>query len=146
MIMGSGALDVLPEWFDVRFGEVRRLIKRLPHGDELNAVAFRIGHDIMIEVSRDTNAHLATLIRELCASGKMQLREGVTSDEAATLLSDGARGVNQDRPYAPTNQIRKRYRNITAAILYGCCASPPDDQKLRAVEKNSSHGRPSGRP
>jgi AcrR family transcriptional regulator len=122
---GGTALDVVAEWLDTRFGDVRRGVARSPHGEEMNAMAFKIANDIMIEVSHETHAELARLLDDLAARGLLRLRPGVTTQETAQMIGDGARGVNQARPPIPASQIAARYRRITEAILYGC-ATPGD--------------------
>lgn len=117
---GGSALDVVAEWLDTRFGDVRRLVSSSPHGEEMNAMAFKIASDIMIEVSIETNAELARLIDDLAARRLLHLKPGMTTREAAQLIGDGARGVNQARPPIPAGQIAGRYRRIAEAILYGC--------------------------
>ncbi len=117
---GGGALDIVAEWLDSRFGDTRRAIGRTPHGKELNEAAFSIANDIMIEVSRETNTRLAALLDELCRQGKLALNPGRTTAEVAQIIGDGARGVNQQRPPVPPSEIAPRYRSITQAILYGC--------------------------
>jgi AcrR family transcriptional regulator len=122
---GGNALDVVAEWLDTRFGNVRCGVSSSPHGDELNAMAFKIANDIMIEVSKETNAELARLIGDLAARGLLHLKPGMTLQETAQLIGDGARGVNQARPPIPSGQIAARYRRMAEAILYGC-ATPGD--------------------
>jgi AcrR family transcriptional regulator len=122
----AGALDVVAEWLDSRFGNTRRAIGRAAHGDELNEVAFRIGNDIIIEVSRETNARLAALLEELCRRGKLVLNSGRTTAQLAAIIGDGARGVNQLRPPVPHGEIGPRYRQITEAILFGSARVEPD--------------------
>lgn len=124
MARGADALDVLAKWLDIRFGETRRLVSRSPHGEEINAAAFRIGHDIMIEVSKETNERLARLIEELSARGRLVLRPGMTAEVAGGLVGDGARGVNQARPPIPPGKLAARYRQITDAVLFGCATAP----------------------
>jgi AcrR family transcriptional regulator len=127
MAKGGSALDVIAGWLDTRFGNTRRSIGRSAHGQELNALAFRIGSDIMIEVSQESNTRLAHLITDLGARGLLTLRSGMTAQDAATLVADGARGVNQARPPIPNGKIAARYRQMAEAILYGC-AQPPSQQ------------------
>ena len=121
---GANALDVLSEWLDARFGETRRLVGNSPHGRELNEVAFRVGTDIMIEVSYESNRKLAELIEELRRRGLLKLRSGVTAEKMGRLIGDGARGVNQARPPIPNSLIAQHYRDVTEAILYGCAELP----------------------
>lgn len=116
---GGSALDVVSEWLDSRFGDTRRAIARAPGGEDLNRAVFSIANDIMIEVSRETNARLAALLDELCRLGKLKLKPGRGTAELADIISDGARGVNQLRPPIPPDQIAQRYRRIAEAILYG---------------------------
>jgi len=120
MAAHHNALDVLSEWLDARFGVTRRNVARSRHGAELNETAFRIASDVMIEVSHETNARIAQLIGELQERGLLKLRPGISPQDAAHLIADGARGVNQERPPIPPSQIGKRYRAITEAILFGC--------------------------
>lgn len=119
MARGAGALDVISEWLDSRFGNTRRAMGRTPHGEELNQIVFQVCHDIMIEVSRETNARLTALLDELCRRGALTMKAGKTTAVLAEVIGDGARGVNQLRPPVPPNQIASRYRRITEAILYG---------------------------
>lgn len=116
---GGTALDVIAEWLDSRFGNTRRAIGRTQHGDELNQIAFAIGHDIIIEVSRETNERLTALLDELAQRGKLTMKPDQSTAELAEIIGDGARGVNQQRPPVPPAQIAARYRRITEAILYG---------------------------
>jgi AcrR family transcriptional regulator len=122
---GGSALDVVAEWLDTRFGNVRRIVSSSPHGEEMNAMAFKIASDIMIEVSHETQAELVRLLDDLAARGLLRLRPGLTTQETAQLIGDGARGVNQARPPIPAGQIAARYRRIAEAVLYGC-ATPGD--------------------
>ena len=120
----GSALDIVTGWLDSRFGQTRRALGRTPFGDELNQLAFKLCSDIMIEVSHQTNDRLAALLNELCRRGMLTLKPGRTATELAALIGDGARGVNQQRPPAANNEIARRYRQVTAAILYGTCVEP----------------------
>jgi AcrR family transcriptional regulator len=120
---GDAAVDVITAWLDTRFGATRRRIGASPHGRELNDVAFRLGTDIMIEVSHESHRKLAELIEALCGRGELELKRGVTPERAARLLGDAARGVNQARPPVPNEEIGRHYRDITQAILFGCALS-----------------------
>jgi AcrR family transcriptional regulator len=120
MARGAGALDVVSEWLDSRYGATRRLIAHSPGGEDLNRAAFSIANDILIEVSRESNARLAALLEELCRRGALRLKPGRSAAELADIIGDGARGVNQQRPPVPPQQIARRYRRIAEAILFGC--------------------------
>ena len=119
LTVGGSAVDVLAAWLDARFGETRREVARSRHGEELNTLVFRLCHDLLVDLGKETNERLATLIRELCGLGLLRLRNGITAGEMATLIGDGARGVNQARPPVPNGKIAARYRLVTEAILYG---------------------------
>jgi AcrR family transcriptional regulator len=117
---GGSALDVVAKWLDARYGRVRREVAQSPYAPEINTIAFELGNDILIEISVDTHARLATLIETLCARKMLRLRKNTAPAEIAQLLADGARGVNQQRPPIPAGQLAPRYRRIAEAILYGC--------------------------
>jgi AcrR family transcriptional regulator len=121
---GAGALDVIAGWFDTRFGQFRRRVNTSPHGTALNDLAFRLATDIMIEVSYDTNRAVAGLLAQLEQRGLLALHKGLSVEQAARLLGDGARGVNQARPPIPNNQLAQHYRDMNQAVLYGCAARP----------------------
>ena len=59
---GGTALIVILAWLDTRFGETRRAIARSPYGTEVNVMAFEIGSDVMLEVSKESNARVAELV------------------------------------------------------------------------------------
>jgi AcrR family transcriptional regulator len=129
MARGGSALEVVSEWLDSRFGNTRRNIARAPGGEDLNRAAFSIANDILIEVSRETNARLTALLEELCRRGKLRLKPGRSAAELAEIIADGARGVNQQRPSIPASEIAPRYRRMAEAILYGIAHTgrPPRD-------------------
>jgi len=124
MARGAGALDVVAEWLDKRYGETRRLVARSPGGEDLNRAAFSIANDILIEVSRETNMRLMALLEELCRRGALRLNPGRGAAELAEIIADGARGVNQQRPPVPPQEIASRYRRIAEAILFGYARTP----------------------
>jgi AcrR family transcriptional regulator len=115
----ESALDIVAAWLDSRFGNTRRALGRISHGEELNQVAYSMCNDIMIEVSQDSNTRLAALLDELCRRDKLTLKPGRSIKELAQIIGDGARGVNQQRPPVPPGEIASRYRRIAEAILYG---------------------------
>jgi AcrR family transcriptional regulator len=59
---GGSALDILAEILDVRYGETRRMLTRLPHTVELNAEAFKRCRDLMIQSAVAFQSELEKLI------------------------------------------------------------------------------------
>lgn len=121
---GGTALDVVAALLDVRFGVTRRKLALSPHAKEINDVAFLIAEDMMMHVAARINEILADLLRELVGLERLRLHDGVTAEHLAGLLSDGARGVNQARPPIPSEALPRRYRDMSAAILFGCATVP----------------------
>jgi AcrR family transcriptional regulator len=121
---GGSALDVVSALLDVRFGVTRRKLTLSPHAKEINDVAFLIAQDMMIYLAARINEILAELLEELVALGRLRINEGVRLEHLASLLSDGARGVNQARPPIPPDKLEQRYRDMSAAILFGCATVP----------------------
>ena len=119
LLRGANAVDVIGDWMDARFGKTRRDIGATPFGRELNEAAFRLGADIMIEVSYESNRKLSELVEALVGRGQIRLRSGMSAEKIGRLLGDGARGVNQARPPIPNSLIGQHYRDITEAILFG---------------------------
>lgn len=117
---GDPPAEIIGGWLDTRFGETRRKLLASRFGGELNTVGFRIGSDIMIEVSYETNRKLGDLVATLAGKGHLKLKPGISADVAAQMLADGARGVNQQRPPIPDAELGARYRAIVTAILFGC--------------------------
>ncbi len=121
---GGSALDVVAALLDVRFGTTRRRLAQSPHAKEINDVAFVIAQDMMMHVAVRINAILADFLNELVARGRLHINKDVAIDYLAGLLSDGARGVNQARPPIPSEKLAQRYRDMSAAILFGCATIP----------------------
>jgi AcrR family transcriptional regulator len=126
---GDPVAQIMGRWLDTRYGEVRRQLAGSPHGAELNTVAFAVGLDIMLDEARETNLKLQALIEGLVAQKRLQLRAGTSAENAAQMISDGARGVNQARPAVPAGQLAARYHAIAEAILFGCAVKPPARRK-----------------
>ena len=122
---GGSALDVVATLLDTRFGVTRRKLAQSPHAKEINDIAFLIAMDMMMFVAVRINEILAELLTELVALGRLRVNPGVTPEYLAGLLTDGARGVNQARPPIPSEQLAQRYRDMSAAILFGCSTIPP---------------------
>jgi AcrR family transcriptional regulator len=121
---GGTALDVVTALLDVRFGVTRRRLAQSPHAKEINDVAFLIAEDMMMYVAARINEILTELLKELAALGRLRINDNVTPEYLAGLLTDGARGVNQARPPIPSEKLAQRYRDMSAAILFGCATVP----------------------
>ncbi|MEW6437553.1 MAG: helix-turn-helix domain-containing protein [Pseudomonadota bacterium] len=122
---GGSALDILAAILDVRYGDTRRLANVSPHLVELNATVFQRCNDIVTTVAVSFEADLAQLIIELQEANLLRLRAGVTPDDAAQALANGARGVNQRLPPVPAASLSARYREMCQFILYGSAEPPP---------------------
>jgi AcrR family transcriptional regulator len=121
---GGSALDVVAVLLDVRFGVTRRRLAQSPHAKEINDVAFLVAEEMMMFVAARINEILADLLKELVALRRLSINAGVTPEYLAGLLSDGARGVNQARPPIASEKLAQRYRDMSAAILFGCATVP----------------------
>ena len=117
---GGDAVDVLTEIMDVRYGDTRRRLAASPHALEVNDQAFRRGGDIMMEWAALFQRHLAEVVAELQAGGRLRLKPSVSIEDLAQTLADGARGVNQARPPVASEKLPERYRHMCEAILFGC--------------------------
>ncbi|HEY8948374.1 MAG TPA: helix-turn-helix domain-containing protein [Rhizomicrobium sp.] len=113
------ALNVISAWTDARYGETRRKLNTSPFAKEINDAAFAICADIMIEYATVSHDELAKLLRLLQQRHLLKLNRSARPEAVARLLADGARGVNQTRPPIPNAILAQRYREISAAILYG---------------------------
>jgi AcrR family transcriptional regulator len=116
---GKGAVDIITEMMDVRYGETRRQLGLSPHALELNDQAFRRARDIMVEAAVDYQAKLAGLLTEMEELGLLRFKPGTTPESLAQSLCDGARGTNQSLPPIPPDQLKTRYHKIITAILFG---------------------------
>jgi AcrR family transcriptional regulator len=123
MEAGGGAVDVLVDVMNVRYGAARRRLSRSPHALEINDQAFRRARDIMIGAAVDFQAKVADLLVELEARRLIALKPGVTPETLAQSLCDGARGTNQALPPIHVDELHLRYRQMIEAILFGT-ASP----------------------
>ena len=136
MEAGGGAVDVIVETMNVRYGDARRRLSRSPHALEINDQAFRRARDIMIGAAVDFQAKVADLLVELEARRLISLKPGITHETLAQSLCDGARGTNQALPPIPIDELHVRYRQIIEAILFGAVSAPTGRGK---------HGRPAAR-
>jgi AcrR family transcriptional regulator len=118
---GGSAIDAVVAIFDARYGEARRDLERSPHALELNHEAFRRCRDVMSESAAHFQARLAEFLREC---GRLRLRPGFSFAEAAQLLADGVRGVNQTLPARSSSTLPERYRRMCEALLYGFAETP----------------------
>lgn len=113
------ALDAITAWMDARYGETRRRLSASHFGKEINDAAFAVCGNVMVEYATVSHDELAKLIRRLQKSRLLKLRRSTSPEAIARVLADGARGVNQTRPPIPNSALKERYREISAAILYG---------------------------
>lgn len=121
---GGGAVDVITEIMNVRYGDARRRLSRSPHLLEINDQAFRRARDIMVGAAVDFQAKVADMLVEMKGRGLLRLKPGIGPATLAQSLCDGARGTNQSLPPIPIDELHLRYRQIIAAILFGA-AEPP---------------------
>ena len=121
---GGSTLDVVAALLDVRFGVTRRRLALSPHAKEINDMAFLIAEDTMMYVAARINETLTGILQELVALRRLRINADVAPDHLASLLTDGARGVNQARPPIPPEKLAQRYRDMSAAILFGCATVP----------------------
>jgi AcrR family transcriptional regulator len=121
---GGGALDILADIIDVRYGDTRRIANASPHVVELNAEVFTRCNDIVTEVALFFETELAKLIAELQRAGLLRLGAGITAKQVAEALANGARGVNQRLPPVAPKDLARRYRELCRFILYGCAEIP----------------------
>lgn len=116
---GAGAVEILTAIMDARYAANRRRLALSPHALEINDQAFRRARDVMIEAAVDFQDKLTAFVAEMEQRGLLSLRIGVTAQQAAQMLADGARGSNQTLPPIPIEELPKRYAAIIAAILHG---------------------------
>lgn len=116
-------VTIVTSILDTRYGHTRRRLASSPHAVELNDQAFRRCRDLMIASAVSFQTQLADFLVELQAAKRLQLRPGISADDAAQLLADGARGTNQSLPPISPDQIHVRYRAMVAALLHGLLES-----------------------
>jgi AcrR family transcriptional regulator len=121
---GRSVADVVGEIMDVRYGETRRKLAASPHALEINDQAFRRAGDTMMAAATVFQAQLTAFLAELQEKRRLALRDGITAEDLAQLLADGARGVNQARPPVAPEKLPERYRAMCRAILHGCIDLP----------------------
>jgi AcrR family transcriptional regulator len=122
---GKSPLETIVRLFDVRYGNPRRDLSASPHAQEINDTAFRLCRPIMIDQAVDLHARLARMLRDMHKQGILTIKSMVKPERLAQILADGARGANQTLPPVPIEQLPSRYREICAAILFGCATAPP---------------------
>jgi AcrR family transcriptional regulator len=128
---GGGALDILAEVMNIRFGETRRKANASRHIVELNAEVFKRCNDIVTTVALFFEKELAKFIGELEDDGLLRLRTGVSLDEVAQALTNGIRGVNQRLPMVTPDELAGRYREMCGFILFGCADIPATHGRTR---------------
>lgn len=131
MWTGADAVDILTELLDIRYGETRRLVSASPFTAELNDHAFRRGRDVMIWAATEFQKQVADLLREMVERKLFTLKPGMTYEELAQIICDGARANNQALPPIPIEKIPSRYRAMTRALLYGTVESAEEGARKR---------------
>jgi AcrR family transcriptional regulator len=121
---GGSALEIITEVLDIRYGETRRRVMRSPHTVELNAEAFKRCRDLMIQSAVDFQSELEELILDLQKSRMLKLNGRFTAAQIAQGLADGGRAVNQALPPIEAEDFKRRYRQMSEMVLYGCAAMP----------------------
>ncbi|MCZ8045056.1 MAG: TetR/AcrR family transcriptional regulator [Beijerinckiaceae bacterium] len=116
---GSDVVTIVATILDTRYGHTRRRLASSPHAVELNDQAFRRCRDLMIASAVSFQSQLADFLVELQAANRLRLKPGISADEVAQLLADGARGTNQSLPPIAPDQIHLRYRAMVGALLHG---------------------------
>jgi AcrR family transcriptional regulator len=119
LAVGGGALETIVAILDCRFGQARRDLELSPHASELNFELFRRCRDIMEESAAVFQTGLAEVLVNLEERGLLRLRPNQTPAQAAQLLADGARGVNQTLPSQAAATLPERYARMCEALLYG---------------------------
>ena len=140
---GGNALEILADIINIRYGDLRRIAHTSPHQVELNAEVFRRCTDIVRDVAIYFEGELAKLILELQRDGLLHLRAGVTAEQLAQALANGARGVNQRIPTVAPEELENRYRDMCRFILYGCAEMPATHSrhKRKAIIRKSERKR-----
>lgn len=132
MWTGADAVDVLTEMLDVRYGETRRLVASSPFTVELNDHAYRRGRDVMIWAATEFQKQVADLLRQMVEERELFiLKPGMTFEELAQIICDGARANNQALPPIPIEQLPARYRAMTRALLYGTVENAEEGARKR---------------
>lgn len=116
---GHDAVEILATILDIRYGDTRRRLSASPHAIEINDQAFRRCRDIMVGSAIAFQAELAGFIVELEQQGILRVKQGVSPEELAQLLADGARGTNQSLPPITPDKLHLRYRGMVRALLHG---------------------------
>ncbi|MCI4678462.1 hypothetical protein K9U39_04295 [Rhodoblastus acidophilus] len=84
------------------------------HALEINREAFGRCDEVMSASAADFQEKLAAFLVRLDAAGRLRLSSDFTFDEAAQLLADGARGVNETLQPRPAATLSERYRRMCA--------------------------------
>ena len=116
---GHDAVEILATILDIRYGNARRRLSQSPHAIEINDQAFRRCRDIMVGSAVAFQAELAAFVVELEQQGLLRLKSGISPEDLAQLLADGARGTNQSLPPIAPDKLHLRYRGMVQALLHG---------------------------
>jgi AcrR family transcriptional regulator len=138
---GGNALEILADIINIRYGDLRRIAHTSPHVVELNAEVFRRCNDIVRDVAIYFENELAKLILELQRDGLLHLRAGVTAEQLAQALANGARGVNQRIPALAPEDLEQGYRDMCRFILYGGAEMPATQSRRQRTTRKSERKR-----
>ena len=135
---GGSAIDVVVGILDARFGDARRNLETSPHASELNLEAFRRCRDIMEDAANAFQAGFALVIADLEKQNLVRLHPNQSTADAAQLLVDGARGVNQSLPNVPAPTLVERYRRMSEALMYGFADRAAFQQNRQVVPRRAA--------
>lgn len=116
---GGNASEAIVAILDARFGEACRQLETSPHSSELGVETYRRCRDIMDESAVEFHVGFAAVLTDLEKRGLIRLHPNQSAVDAAELLTDGARGVNQTLPNISSNALVDRYRRMCEGLLYG---------------------------
>ena len=85
----------------------------------------------MIWAATEFQKQVADLLREMVERKLFTLKPGMTYEELAQIICDGARANNQALPPIPIEQLPSRYRAMTRALLYGTVESAEEGARKR---------------
>lgn len=121
---GGSAVDAIVAILTARFGDARQHLEVSPHASELKLEAVRRCRDVLEDSAVAFQDGFMAVLIDLERRNLLGFRAGETAVEAAQLLIDGARGMNQTLPLIKAATLPHRYRRMCEAILYGVAHRP----------------------